>query len=68
MLRLVILCYIIMIKETGTALSELCQKPEFPGGVGIPLCPYLSMFVLASQWEEILCTPFYFLFFTQFYL
>lgn len=58
MLCLVILRY-IMIKETGTALSELCQKPEFAGGVGIRLCPYLSMFVLASQWEEILYTPFY---------
>lgn len=58
MLHLVILCYIIMAKETGTALSELCQKPEFAPGVGIPPCPYIPMFVLAPQWEEILYTPF----------
>lgn len=53
-----------MIKETGTAFSELCQKAELlqsAGGVGIPPCPYIPMCVLAPQWEEVLYAPFYLL-------
>ena len=53
-----------MIKETGTALSELCRKPELlqcAGGVGIPPCPYIPVYVLATQWEEVLYALFYLL-------
>lgn len=34
--------------------SELCQKLEIQqsaGSVGIPLCPYISTCMFASQWE-----------------
>lgn len=53
---MVTVSYIIMIKETGTALPELCQKPELlqsAAGVGIPPCPYIPVCALAPWWEEV---------------
>jgi len=53
-----------MIKETGTVLLELCQKPEIlqsAGGAGIAACPYTPVCVLAPQWEKVLYAPFYLL-------